>query len=89
MNVLKDKQLKRYGKNALKYIGNCAVLNTYILRKQNQSVNRAKTVKSRIDYFGLVVYSKYDKHSLDLFLKEIKTGKYNVYDLLGVYRLST
>lgn len=86
INILKQKQLKEFGEEGLKYISSSKQLDKYIIRKSVQSENSAKTYRAKLNRFGFFIYQKYGKAStLDEILSKVATGEIDPYDLLAEF----
>jgi hypothetical protein len=77
--------LKLYSPAEIEHCENSETITKYINAKTIQAKNTGISYKTRMQAFAQFVYRRYDKTPVDNFLKHIRAGEYDPYDILTEY----
>jgi integrase len=78
-------RLKVYTPAEIEHCETSKSIMKYIEAKTIQNKNTGMTYKTRMQTFAQFVHRRYNKTRVDDFLQQIKTGKYDPYDILTEY----
>jgi integrase len=79
------RRLKLYTPEEIEHCETSKTIMKYIEAKTIQDKNTGITYKTQMQSFAQFVYRRYNKTPVDDFLKQIKAGKYDPYDILTEY----
>ena len=86
LKMTQQRQLNKYGVEALDYIHASKLLSKYISRKATRSAGTGANYKAKLTEFGYFIYSKVNsRESLDTTIAKIAKGEIDALDLLADY----
>src|SRR5215204_4740043 len=80
-----SRRLKLYTPEEIEHCETSKTIMKYIEAKTIQDKNTGITYKTRMQSFAQFIYRHYNKTPVDDFLKQVKAGEYDPYDILTEY----